>query len=81
MDKEEFKRILKTSQLCVSINPFDFDEESARYRMSRNGDVYELFPIDNTEEFLFNINDEKKLQKLYDDVLCNVVNYSYTEHC
>lgn len=84
MEISKFKQILRHSQICVGLNAFDYSEQSAWYRMDKNGDVYELFPIDNTEEFLFNINDEKKLQDFYDDILCNVVSYSYSGyiyHC
>ena len=78
MEKEQFKNLLKTSQVVVSINPFDYAEESARYRMNPNGDVYEMYDERDNEKFLFNINNEEELQKLYDEVLCHVVNFSYT---
>lgn len=75
-----FKRILKFSQVVISTNPNDLGEESARYRMDTNGDLYQLNVDKGTEKFLFNINDDKKLQDLYDKVLSKAVNCSYTEH-
>lgn len=73
-----FKRILKTSQVVISTNPNDLDEESARYRMDTNGDLYQLNAEKRTEKFLFNIKNEKKLTQLYDNVLSKVVSFSYT---
>ena len=76
-----FKRKLKTSQVVISTNPNDLGEESARYRMDTNGDLYQLNTENGTEKFLFNINkNTKKLQDLYDKVLSKAVNCSYTEH-
>lgn len=80
ISKQFFKDKLKHSQVVVSTNPNDLGEETARYRMDTNGDLYQLNADKGTEKFLFNINNGKKLQDLYDKVLCKVVNCSYTEH-
>jgi hypothetical protein len=81
MKKEEFRALLKEhGQLTIGINPFDMGEISAMYALNDAGEVYEVFEIDQSGEYLCHIDDDTALQQLYDEVLCNVVSHSHENH-
>ena len=81
MDKQLFKSLIKEhKQITLKVSSTKFIKATVIYSIDDNGDVYELDDIDPMYRArLFNIEDDKMLQALYDEVLCDVVSHSYDD--